>query len=92
MGHGVRGAHEGGGFVWGAVEQGGGVALERHQHVAGVDLPQVHEGQGLLVFIDAGAGNLARDQLAKDAAARGRWVDEMGHGPILKERSWVYAQ
>jgi hypothetical protein len=80
--HAARGLHDGGGFVGREVEQGAGVALAGHQHVAGVDLAQVHEGQGQLVLKNTDGRDLTGNQLAKKALAGGRGVDEFGHGGV----------
>jgi hypothetical protein len=50
-------------------------------------LAQVHKRDGVLVFKHFGAGNIASSQLAKDTNTRGRRVDEMGHGHILRKKT-----
>ena len=59
------------------------MALAGHQHMAGVDLAQVHESQGLRVFKNDGGGDFLGHQLAKNAAAGRRMVDEHGHVGVL---------
>jgi hypothetical protein len=59
------------------------MALASHQHMAGIDLAYVHEGDGLLVLEDLGGRDLAGREAAEDALARGRGVDEHRHGLVL---------
>ena len=80
--HLLRRLHHGCRFLGRDVEQGGRVALGGHQHVAGIDLAQIHEGQGQIILVDAGGRDITGDQLAEDAlAGRGR-IDEHGHESV----------
>ena len=46
-----------------------GVLLHRHQHVARIDLSQIHESERVLVFVDLRRRNLPGNDLAEHAIA-----------------------
>ncbi len=76
----LRRLHDGGGFLRRQIQHGHRVAFAGHQHVAGVDLTNVHKSQRQIVFIHLGGGYLACDDLAEDAVPGGRGVNKHGHG------------
>jgi hypothetical protein len=72
--------HDGGRHFRGGVQQGGGMALGGHQHMAWVDLADVHEGDGRRIFVNADSGNFASHQATEDALAGRGGINKHGHG------------
>ena len=61
------------------------MALHRHQHVAGIDLAEVHEGQGQVVLENPRRRDLAADQPAEDAAVGRRRSRDACHGGQIEK-------
>lgn len=62
FGHTLRSLHNSGGLLGRQVQQRGGMALGGYQHMAGVDLPDVHEGEGHVVLVHPGRRYFASHQ------------------------------
>ena len=76
--------HDGRRLFGGDVQQGGRMAFGGHEHMAGVDLADVHEGDGQPVLVHRGGRDLARHQAAEDTLAGRRGVNKHGHGAGLR--------
>ena len=79
LSHPLRRAHGSRRFVRRQIKQRLGVTLDGHQSMARIDLPEIHEGQGLLILIHLGSRDFAGDQATEDALAGWGSIDEFGH-------------
>ncbi len=80
------GAHHRRRLIRRGLEQVVRMALRRHQHMARIHLPDVHEGQCQFVLEDAHGGNFAADQAAENAVAGRRRFGKARHGAFVQWR------
>jgi EAL domain-containing protein (putative c-di-GMP-specific phosphodiesterase class I) len=74
------GLHHGGRFFRRELQHRDCMALAGYQYMTGIDLTNVHKGNGQFIFIDLGGRDFTCHDLAEDAVAGRGGVNKHGHG------------